>query len=174
MKVADKFIDLLQTVFDRFQSTLNFLWLYESLFSHEEFVKRMHEEASLRDISYEQMVIKYVDRLDAPAEALLTHVSVMIALTGTYFVFSEHTLILTTLLGVEIVGYIWAALCCLRCLMQLGTRDYTQHPEGTWIEGILLEGFKRELIYRHSLQVLVFFTLLLVTTVLLHSGINAI
>lgn len=165
---------LLQRVFDRFQRTLNFLWSYEGLFSFEEFSNRMKEEASLRKLSYDQMVIGYVENIESKSEALLTHVSVMIALTGVYFAFSEHSFLLAMLLGAEIVGYIWAALCCLRCLMQLSTVDFLQHPEGTWIEGIELEGFKRELIYRHALQILVFFTMMLVVTVLLHSGLNLI
>jgi hypothetical protein len=165
---------ILQRVFDLFQTRLNFLWRDENAPSTEEFSDRLAKEASLRQIEPQSAGIIYVEQIEAKATALLQHISMMIALTGIYFVFSNGSFVFTLLLTLEIVGYIWAALCCLRCLLQIATLQWKDFDAEGLRSAYELEAFKRELIYRHAMQVLVLLTIALAVIVVLHSFLHII
>lgn len=58
-----------------------------------------------------------LDRVDAKAGSVLTHISMMIA-AATFVVSSDETHWLEQVfIGIEITVYIFLALCCLRCLL---------------------------------------------------------
>lgn len=160
---------LLQDNFDRFQYCLNFLWLNDDAPNARQFSERLNVEAKLRNESPSQAAAGYVEKIEGRASGLLQHVSLMIALTGVYFALSEDNIVLMIVLAAEIVGYLWAALCCLRCLLQISTSQWAGFDADAFRQAYELEGLKRELIYRHALQVLVFLTMMLVVIVALHA-----
>ncbi|QFT95959.1 hypothetical protein FIU85_01455 [Roseovarius sp. THAF8] len=163
-------IRILQNVFDSFQQRLNFLWFDSGAPNGEDFDKRLKNEAELREESLSQATVGYVEKIEGRAAGLLQHVSLMIALTGVYFAMNEDNLLLMIVLAAEIIGYLWAALCCLRCLLQISTSQWAGFDADKFRNAYELEGLKRELIYRHALQVLVLLTIMLVIIVALHAS----
>lgn len=162
---------LLQAVFDWYNARLNFLWTYFDAPSEEEFATRMRREAEFRGVSQESAIVGYVAAIEAKSTSLLQHISVMLALTVFYFATIENSTALRLVLAFEILGYLWTALACLRCLLQISTTEWMRDEKlvGAFDEAFLLEGIKREVIYRHATQVLVFLTLILAAAVLLHA-----
>lgn len=136
----------------------------------------MDREALLLGIKRSEAVVRYVASIEGKATALLQHVSVMLALTIFYLAYSDGSGLLNFILVVEIVGYLWAALACLRCLLQVSTTEWMR--EERLARGLQtayeLEGMKREVIYRHAMQVLVALTIVLAGSIILHSALSII
>lgn len=166
---------LLQRVYSYIQRAFNFLWGDpKSSIENKDFESRLRQEARLRGLSFEAATLDYVKAIEFRAAALLQHISLMIALTGVYFLSAGGATALRVLLTVEIIGYLWAALCCLRCLLQVSTRQWAGYSDEAFRSVYELEGMKRELIYRHAFQVLVILTVGLVGIVVAHLLFSAL
>jgi len=152
----------LQKFFDLFQRSFNFLWHNQNTkIEIHDLQNRLEREAAIRKITIGEASFDYIQGIEHRAGALLQHVSLMIALTTVYFVFSEDIFVINTILSLEIIGYLWAALCCLRCILHVSTNDIKDFNDENIVFAYQIEGMKRELILRHALQVLVILTVIL-------------
>lgn len=166
----------LQWIFDWHQERLVFLWCYFDAPSSDDFALRMEKEAELLGIKRGEAVVRYVSAIEIRATALLQHISVMLALTIFYLAYSEGSKLLNFVLLIEVVGYLWAALACLRCLLQVSSAEWMRNKMlvNELVAAYELEALKREVIYRHAMQVLVALTLVLAGSIVLHSVLSII
>ena len=70
-----------------------------------------------------QLAKKVIEETSAQSSTLLSHVSIMIAVTGLIWAFDSEGLI-RTLLVFELVGYLVLALLCIRCQRRIGWTEY--------------------------------------------------
>lgn len=132
----------------------------------------MQREADLRDVPISKIYTDYVSQIEVKAASLLQHISVMLALTSIYFATADAGLALRVFLTFEILAYLWAALACLRCLLQISTVQWMRGEEITiqeFDQAYSLEGLKREVIYRHAMQLLVVLTIMLAVAIVVHT-----
>ena len=149
-----------QWVFNKHQELLNFLWWDEVGRYDEKISRRLQHEAMLRGVNQSSAGIQVIENIEGKATALLQHISIMIALTSALLLLEDSGIVLTTVLALELLGYIWAALAALRCLLQVSTNDLYGLNARETEEVFELEAFKRELIFRHAHQCLVVLTVI--------------
>jgi hypothetical protein len=63
-------------------------------------------------------------RTETQAATLLTHVSVMIAVTGIFLAVEENGSVYRFILSLELTGYLILAMLALRCLLRCETSAY--------------------------------------------------
>lgn len=68
------------------------------------------------DNAFLEAGVDALERLDAKAGALLTHISMMIAAASFMISNADTSTFERFIVGFEIVMYLFLALCCLRCL----------------------------------------------------------
>ncbi|MBF9050927.1 hypothetical protein GTA62_10165 [Roseobacter sp. HKCCD9010] len=81
--------------------------------------------ASFSDTRYQPIerdyALKTMNETESQAGTLLSHISIMIAVTGVIWAFNSQGL-LRTVLAIELVGYLILALLCIRCQLRIGRR----------------------------------------------------
>lgn len=167
------FKNILKIIYDKYNTMLVFVYSDPNAKGFDEITKRINHDSRINGIDKNKSLMNYINSIENKSTALLQHISVMLALS--IFLFSitqKQDLFMRSILIIEVFGYIWAALCCLRCLLQIRSSDISDyHDEYEDLEELqstyLIEAFKREYLYRHAMQVLVALTLLLSIVIIL-------
>ena len=117
-----------------------------------------------------------ISSLEAKTGVLLTHISMMIAVTGLMLAVSDETLWYEVLLACELTAYLLLALLCIRCQLHFCTSDFEnicvkgshqtdKAPNHVYQDVIFGELVYREWLFRFSQKTLYVLTFLLVSTV---------
>ena len=120
-----------------------------------------------------------ISRLEAKSGTLLTHISLMIAITGIFFVSDNSPSLYEIFLGIELVAYLILALLAIRCQFQIGTKHFervakgdpkSQMEKGQWKKyyhkAILAEVFFREKLFHFVFYAVYILTVALVITII--------
>jgi hypothetical protein len=118
-----------------------------------------------------------VSAIETKAGVLLTHISMMIAVTGLMLAISSASLWYQVLLGVELTVYLLLALLCIRCQNHFGAnsllnahRNHLQSqkitPSNVYQEVVFGELLYREWLFRLIQIILYVLTFVLIFTVL--------
>ncbi len=106
----------------------------------------------------------------------MSHISMMIAITGILWALADKLLFVEVLFGFHLVAYLFLALLCIRCQMQFDTAeverfrepvegDATSGRAGLFRKGKLSELFFKEALFRFVLKCLYGLTGLLFATI---------
>ncbi|MGJ8618511.1 MAG: hypothetical protein ACSHWS_16835 [Sulfitobacter sp.] len=117
-----------------------------------------------------------ISSLEAKTGVLLTHISMMIAVTGLMLAVSGDALWYEVLLACELTAYLLLALLCIRCQLHFGTSHYEsicvkgshktdKAPSHVYHYAIFGELIYREWLFRFTQATLYILTFLLVCTV---------
>lgn len=79
---------------------------------------------ALRNEAFRDYVRAAISRTEAQAGTLLTHVSLMTAVTGVFLATIEASSVYALFLSLELVGYLVLALLAVRCLLRENVRLY--------------------------------------------------
>lgn len=85
--------------------------------SYDGFVEEL---SNLLETKIGDAIYKYLDVIDNKISSLLTHVSILAAVSMILFQSIEENFFLKILVGVEVVSYIVVALGCLFCINIIG------------------------------------------------------
>ena len=121
-----------------------------------------------------QVLLGYVE---SKSGVLLTHVSMMIAITGLMLSVSKAEGLYELVLGIELVSYLLLALLCIRCQYQFDLTDFNSFPtklnikmtgekKHQYAESLLGELYYRERIFRFVFKTLYILTFTLAVTVI--------
>ena len=133
-------------------------------------LSRLLVEYNPLDEGYVQQSLKILSRIEQKSSALLTHISMMVAcigiLIGTYAEFWWEKLILS----VELVGYLFIAIACIRCLLHVDRVDIEREniKRDDLKEIYISEVHYREKIFRMSFKWLIILTCFFAVTIVMH------
>ena len=100
-----------------------FFW-YEATPDEIERVARALGERTSDSTPFGNRVEQAMARTETQAATLLTHVSVMIAVTGIFLAVEENGSAYRLILSLELTGYLFLAMLALRCLLRCETSAY--------------------------------------------------
>ncbi len=135
--------------------------------------KRLGNSAS--DTSQIQNFETKIAGIETKSGILLTHVSMMIAISGIMLSVQSLQPMLEWLLTLELVAYLSLAVICIRCQYQLDTSDFDKMvaanpkqmpPRHSYIKVLAGEWIYREKLFRFAFRALYLLTCLLVMTVI--------
>ena len=124
-----------------------------------------------------EYILGQISALESKSGVLLTHISMMIAVTGLMLAISNNNFWLEALLALELVAYLMLALVCIRCQYQFDNVDFESiavpdpndaNSARAWVHErqVKSEIFFRESLFRFSMKTLFVLTFLLSLTVL--------
>ena len=115
-----------------------------------------------------------ISALETKNGVLLTHISMMIAITGLMLAFSSDSALYETVLTLELVFYLMLALVCIRGQFHFDTDELTRKTEGDskwpphhYFQAVLFgELYYREKLFRFVQRSLYLLTFCLIATVI--------
>lgn len=119
------------------------------------------------------VVQSYTTAIEGKSGVLLTHISMMIAITGLMLTLGEKRWLYEFVLAFELMSYLLLALLCIRCQYQFDSEDFNalkERPEvgsdkSTLYQRVLIgELFFREKVFRFTLRALYVLTILIICT----------
>jgi predicted neutral ceramidase superfamily lipid hydrolase len=126
--------------------------------------------------SRESLVDTLLSNVETKSGVLLTHISMMIAVTGLLLAIADKSFVYQLLLAFELVAYLILAVLCLRCQYQVDTRDFegllaskgqkALEVNAQYPMSLRAELFYRERIFRFVTRWLYFLTVILALTIM--------
>ena len=107
-------------------------------------------------------------RIDAKAGSLLTHISMMIAAAAFMISPSTTSNLERVVVGLEIVGYLFLALMCVRCLSMIDIPGGEYKDLGRVSVELRLEVRRRSMLLNMALRWVFLLTFVFLLTVLAH------
>ena len=119
---------------------------------------------------------RWIAALESKAGVLLTHISMMIAVTGLMLAISSESLWYEVVLALELAAYLLLALLCIRCQNHYGTNEFSKvvnkgpnpkdgAPHHVYQNAVFGELFFREWLFPKIQWALYLLTLMLILTV---------
>ena len=127
-------------------------------------------QASEHKESLERFVLRYMDNIDSKSGALLTHVSMMIAVLSIASNMNISTGVKFVLFG-EIIAYIFISIGLLRCLDLIGAHSVSRE---NYISEAIYEASTRRIVYIRCRFLTVIVTFLFFLTFIYHFVENLI
>ena len=109
-----------------------------------------------------------LDRIDAKAGSLLTHISMMLAAATFMISAADTSSIERVIIGLELVCYLFLALLCVRCLAFRDIPIGTPSGLGRLSEELRLEVRRRSLILNIAVRWMFLITFVFMLSVLVH------
>mgnify|MGYP003384411188 CR=1 FL=1 len=125
------------------------------------------DQQAARDTSGGNYVFLMLDNIDAKSSALLTHVSIMMAVAAVLYVDSKPDTFWRWIISIEILGYISVAIGCLTCINIIGPDSESASTNGIRNKAIGAVKYRWHM-YRLCLFGAIGLTLFLALTFLLH------
>ena len=119
---------------------------------------------------------RWISALESKTGTLLTHISMMIAITGLMLAISNDSMWYEVVLALELIFYLLLALLCIRCQKHYRTDEFSKTisrgresknhpPHNVYQSAVFGELFYRERLFRFIQRTLYVLTFLLILTV---------